>query len=187
VDIGQLHLPTLRSMIALVPQQPRLFADTIRANITYGLDPCSRLNSKQNVEAAAQAAGIDEFIQSLPEGYSTLVGSGGLDLSGGQAQRVVIARALVRHPSVLILDEATSNLDPESAETIRRSVQKLVAARQGLTVVMITHTREMMAMADTVVVIDHGTVVEQGPYRVLLQRSGGKLREMMTGGEMFEA
>jgi ATP-binding cassette subfamily B (MDR/TAP) protein 1 len=172
-------------MVALVPQQPRLFADTIRANITYGLDPCSRLNSKRNVEAAAQAAGIDEFIQSLPEGYATLVGDGGLELSGGQAQRVVIARALVRHPRVLILDEATSNLDPESAAIIHRSVQNLVAARQELTVVMITHTREMMEMADTVVVIDHGAVAEQGPFRVLLQRSGGKLREMMSSGEMF--
>jgi ATP-binding cassette subfamily B (MDR/TAP) protein 1 len=174
-------------MIALVPQQPRLFADTIRANITYGLDPYSRLNSKKNVEAAAEAAGIDEFIQSLPESYSTLVGEGGLELSGGQAQRLVIARALVRHPRVLILDEATSNLDSESAEIIRRSVQKLVAARQGLAVILITHAREMMEMADSVVVIERGSVVEQGPYRVLLQRSGGKLRDMLNAGQMFQA
>ncbi|KAL1964596.1 hypothetical protein VTN77DRAFT_6770 [Rasamsonia byssochlamydoides] len=181
VDIQQLHIPTLRSLVALVPQQPRLFADTIRANITYGLNPCSRLNSMKNIRAAAQAAGIDEFICSLPEGYSTLVGDGGLGLSGGQAQRLVIARALVRQPRILILDEATSNLDGESAEIIRRSIQKLVGARQGLTVILITHAREMMEMADSVVVIDGGSVVEQGPYHDLLQRPGGKLREMLAG------
>lgn len=181
MDIWQLHIPTLRSLIALVPQHPRLFADTIRANIAYGLNPCSRLNSMKNIRAAAQAVGIDEFICSLPEGYSTLVGDGGLGLSGGQTQRLVIARALVRQPRILILDEATSNLDGESAEIIRRSIKKLVAARKGLTVILITHAKEIMEMADNVVVIDGGSVAEQGPYHDLMQRPGGKLKEMLAG------
>ncbi|KAH8700244.1 ABC a-pheromone efflux pump AtrD [Talaromyces proteolyticus] len=180
VDIRQLHMSTLRTLIAYVPQHPRLFADSIRANITYGLDPYSRLNSMKNIEAAAEAAGIATFIQSLPEGYSTIVGEGGLALSGGQIQRLVIARALVRHRRVLILDEATSNLDAESAEIIRQSVRKLLlSARQGLTVILITHSVEMMQMADNVIVIDHGLVVEQGPYRSLLRR-GGRLRDMLS-------
>jgi ATP-binding cassette, subfamily B (MDR/TAP), member 1 len=172
VDIRQIHMPTLRSLIGYVPQQPKLFADTIRANITYGLDAYSRFNAIKNVEAAAAAAGIADFIHSLPEGYSTLVGEGGLSVSGGQAQRIVIARALVRHPRILVLDEATSNLDAESAEIIRRSVKRLLAARQGLTVLLVTHSRDMMEIADNVVVVDRGAVVEQGPYMALWNRSG---------------
>ncbi|GAM38386.1 plasma membrane ATP-binding cassette transporter [Talaromyces pinophilus] len=180
VDIRQLHMPTLRSMIGYVPQQPKLFADTIRANITYGLDPYSRFNSLKNVETAAAAAGIADFIHSLPEGYSTLIGEGGLTLSGGQAQRLVIARALVRHPRILILDEATSNLDTESAEIIRRSVKRLLASPgQRLTVIMVTHSRDMMEMADTVIVVDKGGVVEQGSFMELLKRGNGRLREML--------
>lgn len=166
-------------MIGYVPQQPKLFADTIRANITYGLDPYSRSNSLRNVEAAAAAAGIADFIRSLPEGYSTLVGEGGLTLSGGQAQRLVIARALVRHPRILILDEATSNLDAESAEIIRRSIRKLLAAKQGLTVLLVTHSRDMMEVADNVIVVEKGMVVEQGSYVSLLKRANGRLREML--------
>lgn len=173
-------MPTLRSMIGYVPQQPKLFADTIRANITYGLDPYSRFNFLKNVEAAAAAAGIADFIYSLPEGYSTLIGEGGLTLSGGQAQRLVIARALVRHPRILILDEATSNLDAESAEIIRRSVRRLLSTPgKGLTVIMVTHSRDMMEMADNVIVADKGGVFEQGSFMGLLKRGNGRLREML--------
>lgn len=180
VDIRQLHMPTLRSMIGYVPQQPKLFADTVRANITYGLDPYSRFNSLKNVEAAATAAGIADFIHSLPEGYSTLIGEGGLTLSGGQAQRLVIARALVRHPRILILDEATSNLDTESAEIISRSVRRLLSAPgKGLTAIMVTHSRDMMEMADSVIVVDKGGVVEQGTFMELLKKRGGRLREIL--------
>lgn len=184
IDIRQLHMPTLRALVAYVPQHPRLFADTIRANITYGLDSYSRLRSMKNVEAAAEAAGIAAFIRSLPEGYSTVVGDGGLSLSGGQIQRLVIARALVRRPRVLILDEATSNLDAESAAVVRQSVQSLraaaAAAGGSLTVILVTHSVEMMQIADTVVVMDQGRVVEQGRYQALLQRAGGRLRGMLS-------
>lgn len=191
IDIRHLHTPTLRSLMSIVPQQPTLFPDTISANISYGLDPSSPLNTMENIRAAAQAAGIHEFIESLPRGYATVVGDGGggIGLSGGQAQRVVIARALVRQPRILILDEATSSLDIESAEVIRQTVRRLVAdGKRGLTVIIITHAKEMMEIADNIVVVDQGRVVEEGPYHVLAKRPGGKLGQMLMlrAGGVFE-
>ncbi|KAL2013350.1 hypothetical protein VTN00DRAFT_875 [Thermoascus crustaceus] len=192
IDIRHLHTSTLRSLISIVPQQPTLFPDTISANISYGLDPSSPLNTLENIHAAAQAAGIHEFIESLPWGYATVVGDGGdgIGLSGGQAQRVVIARALVRRPRILILDEATSSLDRESTEVIRQTVRRLVAdGKRRLTVIIITHAKEMMEIADNIVVVDQGRVVEGGPYRVLAKRPGGKLGQMLmlrAGGDFFE-
>lgn len=134
-----------------------------------------------SVHIAAQAAGIDDFISSLPNGYSTIIGDGGVGLSGGQKQRVVIARALRRQPQILILDEATSSLDPAGAEVVRRTVQRLVAERGDLTVLIITHAKEMIEIADHVVVLDHGVVVEDGPYELLVERVGGKLNELLSG------
>lgn len=136
-----------------------------------------------NIRAAAQAAGIDDFISSLPTGYQTMVGDGGVGLSGGQAQRVVIARALVRRPQILILDEATSALDAESAEVIRQTVKKLVASRQDLTVIIISHAKEMMEIADNIIMMEQGSVVEQGPYQELVGRPNGKLRALMEDEE----
>ncbi|KAL2870203.1 ABC transporter ATP-binding protein [Aspergillus lucknowensis] len=181
VDIRNLHTPSLRSRISIVSQQPTIFPGTIQENIGYGLDPESPLSTLVSVRSAARAAGIDEFISSLPRGYQTVVGDGGVGLSGGQAQRVVIARALVRKPQVLILDEATSSLDPGSAETIRQTVQRLVAARKGLTVIIITHAREMMEIADNIVVLEEGRVVESGPFKTLSRRPTrvGKLRALI--------
>ncbi|GMF74353.1 unnamed protein product [Aspergillus oryzae] len=168
VDIRDLHTPTLRSVVAIVSQQPTIFPGTIESNISYGLE--GPLRDPRNVRDAAKAAGIDEFVSSLPQGYSTVIGDGGVGLSGGQAQRVVIARALVRRPRILILDEATSALDPASAEIIRHTAQKLVASQVGLTVVIITHANEMMAIADNVVVLEQGRVVDSGPYKTLAKR-----------------
>ena len=136
-----------------------------------------------HIRAAAEAAGIDEFITSLPKGYFTMIGDGGAGMSGGQAQRLVIARALVRQPQLLILDEATSSLDPNNAKIIRRTVQRLVATRKGLTVLIITHARDMMEIADNVIVIDKGCVVEAGKYKVLARRQGGKLRALIEEGD----
>lgn len=168
VDIRDLHTPTLRSVVAIVSQQPTIFPGTIESNISYGLE--GPLRDPRNVRDAAKAVGIDEFVSSLPQGYSTVIGDGGVGLSGGQAQRVVIARALVRRPRILILDEATSALDPASAEIIRHTAQKLVASQVGLTVVIITHANEMMAIADNVVVLEQGRVVDSGPYKTLAKR-----------------
>lgn len=112
-----------------------------------------------------------------------MIGDGGVGLSGGQAQRIVIARALVRRPQILILDEATSALDPDSAATIKATVRRLVATKTGLTVIIITHAKEMMEVADDIVVLEDGRVVEKGPYRALLRRSGGKLRALIKNPE----
>ncbi|RAL16015.1 ABC transporter ATP-binding protein [Aspergillus homomorphus CBS 101889] len=179
VDIHQVHTPTLRSLISIVSQQPSIFPGTIQANITYGLEDASPLHQIYHVRAAAQAAGIDEFISSLAQGYLTVIGDGGVGLSGGQAQRLVIARALIRRPQILILDEATSSLDPTNAKIIRQTVQDLVAARLGLTVLIITHAREMMQIADKIVVLEHGRVVEDGPFNELARRNGGKLKALI--------
>ncbi|KAB8265811.1 P-loop containing nucleoside triphosphate hydrolase protein [Aspergillus pseudonomiae] len=168
VDIRKLHAPTLRSVVAIVSQQPTIFPGTIEANINYGLE--GPLRDQRNVRDAAKAAGIDEFVSSLPQGYSTVIGDGGVGLSGGQAQRVVIARALVRRPQILVLDEATSALDPASAEIIRHTVQRLVTSQVELTVIIITHAKGLMEIADNVVVLEHGRVVESGPYKTLAKR-----------------
>lgn len=181
-DIKTLDLPTLRSMIGIVPQTPVLLPGTVRENIIYGLQPDSATISATKIEAAAQMAGIHEFIQSLPQGYATIVGEGGMGMSGGQAQRIVIARALIRKPRILILDEATSALDDESSRIIKNSVIRLIRETQGcLTVIIVTHSKAMMSFADQVIVMDGGCVAEQGSYTELLAR-GGKLWEQLKPG-----
>jgi ATP-binding cassette, subfamily B (MDR/TAP), member 1 len=180
-DIRSLHLPTLRSMISIVPQTPTLFPASVRVNITYGLESNNRLTSLANLEQAAQRAGIHDFIASLPGGYETVIGDGGLGLSGGQAQRIVIARALCRRPKILILDEATSALDGESAWVVRRSVMELVGEGSGMTVIIITHSMDMMQCADYIVVLEQGRVAEEGVFRELLARKG-RLWEMLGVG-----
>lgn len=182
-DILRLHVPTLRSQIAIVSQQPTIFPGTIYENISYGIDPLSPSSSMPTVRAAAEAAGIDDFISSLPAGYLTVIGAGGVGLSGGQKQRIVIARALLRQPQILILDEATSSLDPAGAEIVRQTVRRLVSVRRDLTVIIITHAREMIEIADHVVVLDQGVVVEDGSYHALARRVGGKLYELIHDPE----
>ncbi|CAG7924189.1 unnamed protein product [Penicillium olsonii] len=182
-DILRLHVPTLRSQISVVSQQPTIFPGTIHENITNGLDQHSPLSTLHSVRAAAEGAGIDDFISSLPRGYNTIIGDGGVGLSGGQKQRVVIARALLRQPQILILDEATSSLDPAGAEIVRHTVQQLVATRRGLTVIIITHAKEMIEIANHVVVLDQGVVVEDGPYAQLSKMTGGKLHALLSDPE----
>jgi ATP-binding cassette, subfamily B (MDR/TAP), member 1 len=184
-NIRSLHLPTLRSMISIVPQTPTLFPTSVRANITYGLELNSGLTSIANVEHAARRAGIHDFIANLPSGYETVIGDGGLGLSGGQVQRIVIARALCRRPKVLILDEATSALDGESAWVVRKSVSELVREESGMTVIIITHSRDMMQCADYVVVLEQGRLAEEGGFRELVARKG-KLWEMLRVGGVLE-
>lgn len=182
-DIKNIHTPTLRSLVTVVAQSPVLFAATVAENISYGLPEDSLYNNLACVRQATTAAGIDDFIMTLPQGYDTPVGEGGIGLSGGQAQRVVIARALVRRPSVLILDEATSALDVESAGLIRQTIHSLVEReRESMTVIIITHNRDMMAIADHIFVLDHGQVVEQGGYTELLTRKG-EFYNLLSGGE----
>ncbi|KAI1333932.1 P-loop containing nucleoside triphosphate hydrolase protein [Xylariaceae sp. FL0016] len=202
VPVDELDVPSLRGHIGYVPQAPFLFPASISANIAYGLSEDSELRDMVNLEMAAREAGIHDFIYSLSDGYETIVGDGGQTLSGGQAQRVCIARALAKRPRILVLDEPTSALDAESAEGVRRTIQSLMAAAttrngssfgypptsplceeggDGLAVIMITHSKDMMLMADRVVVIDQGSVAEIGTYDELYEYKG-KFMELVSGG-----
>ncbi|KAI7169784.1 putative ABC transporter, partial [Hortaea werneckii] len=182
-DVQSISTPALRSLIVSVSQTPTLFAATVAENIAYGLPEESPHNTLPSIIRAAKQAGIHDFITSLADGYNTLIGDGGMGLSGGQAQRVAIARALVRQPSVLILDEATSALDVESADLIRQTIKDLVEAPgRALTVIIITHSRNMMEFAEHIVVLDQGQIVEEGEFEELLMK-GGALTNLLSGGE----
>lgn len=187
VPASDVSTSVLRTHTAYVPQHPFLFPTTIRENIIYGLHADSPFRELNSVVAAARLAHIHDFIVSLPDGYSTLVGEGGLGLSGGQAQRVSIARALVRKPKLLVLDEPTSSLDADGAEGVRQAIDSLMEkSRQQkggeeLTVVTITHSREMMRIVGRIVVMDGGFVAEEGGYDELLAK-GGIFAGLLGGG-----
>ena len=173
------NIHNIRTHMSIVPQTPLLFPVSIFANIAYGLPDSSPYKNSVDVENAAIDAGIHDFISSLEKGYLTLIGEGGMGLSGGQAQRIVIARALVRRPKVLILDEATSALDAESADGIRHTVTRL-RKKQGMAVLIITHNVDMMRIADLVVMIEDGRVVEGGGFEEL-RKKGGAFESLITG------
>lgn len=168
--------------MAIVPQSPVLFGTSVHNNISYGGE-----HTRWEVERAARAAGIHEFIMSLPGGYNTHLGDNGSHLSGGQAQRIVIARALVRNPTILILDECTSNLDSESARVIQETINHLLKAGEAgwkkMTVVIITHSQEMMQFAERIIVLSHGEVVESGAFEELLEREGELYRLLSRDGD----
>lgn len=187
VPASDVSTSVLRTHTAYVPQHPFLFPTTIRENIVYGLHADSPFRDLSSIVAAARLAHIHDFIVSLPEGYSTLVGEGGLGLSGGQAQRVSIARALVRKPKLLVLDEPTSSLDADGAEAVRKAIHGLMEksrqqkAGEELTVVTITHSREMMRIVGRIVVMDEGFVAEEGVFDDLLAK-GGTFAGLLGGG-----
>ncbi|KAK4545551.1 hypothetical protein LTR36_002901 [Oleoguttula mirabilis] len=182
-DVQSISTTALRSLIVPVAQTPTLFAASVADNISYGLPADSPYNNTASVHAAAQQAGIHDFIVSLPSGYNTAIGDGGMGLSGGQAQRIAIARALVRKPAVLILDEATSALDVESANLVRQTIRDLIArADRGMTVIIITHNTDMMEMAENIVVLDQGEIVEEGGFDDLMGKNG-PLANLLGGGE----
>ncbi|OAA73396.1 a-Factor sex pheromone exporter [Cordyceps fumosorosea ARSEF 2679] len=173
IPFAAMDLRHLRAAVGYVPQAPFLFPGSIADNIAYGLDAQSPLRHRSNVRAAARDAGIDDFVLSLPDGYDTLVGdgAGATRLSGGQAQRVTIARALARRPSLLVMDEPTSALDEESSVAVRACVVELVARwraeRRPAAVVVATHSISMMRVADVLVVMEEGRVVEKGAFEDL--------------------
>ncbi|MFL5496231.1 MAG: ABC transporter ATP-binding protein, partial [Gemmatimonadales bacterium] len=164
-DIRALRLAELRTAIGIVPQEPALFSGTVRENIAYARAGASA----DEVEAAARAAHAHEFVERLPLGYETLVGERGVKLSGGQRQRVAIARAILKDPAILILDEATSNLDTESERLIEDALAKLLVGR---TTLIIAHRLSTVQRADRLVVLDHGRIVEEGTHGQLLALGG---------------
>lgn len=165
VNVAELALAELRQSMAIVAQEPVLFSGTIRDNIAYSNPSLG----DDEVKAAARSAYADEFIRSFPEGYETVVGERGVKLSGGQKQRVAIARALVADPSILILDEATSNLDSESEAAVQKALSTLM---EGRTTLVIAHRLSTVRNADRIIVIEAGRVTEQGNHMELMQSSG---------------
>jgi ATP-binding cassette subfamily B protein/subfamily B ATP-binding cassette protein MsbA len=171
VDLRNLPVNDYRNLLGIVEQDVFLFDGTIADNIGYA----NRDATPDEIRAAAQAANADEFIQSLEHGYDTLIGERGVRLSGGQRQRLAIARALLANPRILILDEATSNLDTESERLIHQSFERLMSGRSAL---VIAHRLSTIARADLIVVLDQGRVVESGTHFELLERSG-RYRQMV--------
>lgn len=169
IPSSDVNIQRIRCSVGYVSQSPFLFPGSIASNITYGLPPSSALRHVSNVQRAARQAGIHEFISSLPEGYDTLVGDGGQDLSGGQAQRVNIARALVRKPQLLVLDEPTSALDTENAAIVRSTIREVAA--QGLGLLMVTHNVDMMFSAENIIVLRDGRLCDQGTFDELMLSS----------------
>ena len=164
-DIRDVTQESLHAQIGVVPQDTVLFNDTILYNIAYGRVGASRAE----IESAAKAAKIHEFIQSLPKGYDTPVGERGLKLSGGEKQRVGIARTLLKNPPILVLDEATSALDTQTEREIQA---QLKAMGQGRTVITIAHRLSTIADANRIVVLEEGVIVEQGAHDDLLAQNG---------------
>ena len=164
-DVRDVTQDSLHDAIGVVPQDTVLFNDTIRYNIAYG-----RANATEDdIITAARAAQIHDFILSLPEGYETMVGERGLKLSGGEKQRVGIARTLLKNPPILILDEATSALDSETEASIQGALK---LAGEGRTVITIAHRLSTIADADRIVVLENGQVVEEGTHDSLLASHG---------------
>ena len=164
-DVRDVSQASLHSSIGVVPQDTVLFNDTIRYNIAYGREGACQAD----VEVAANAAQIHDFIVSLPEGYDTKVGERGLKLSGGEKQRVGIARTLLKNPPVLLLDEATSALDTDTEQDIKDA---LACAGAGRTVITIAHRLSTISEADQIIVLERGEIIEQGTHDELLAREG---------------
>lgn len=155
----------LRNSIAWVPQRPHLFHDTLDANIRLGKPDAT----KEEIIEAAKAAHLHEFIDTLPEKYETIIGESGARLSGGQAQRLALGRAFLKNAPILILDEPTSSLDPETESLLEESTRRLM---QGRTVITIAHRLNTIFRADDIVVLDEGCIIEQGTHGELLAQNG---------------
>jgi ATP-binding cassette subfamily B protein len=175
VDVRDVTLESLRHDIGVVFEDSFLFSDSVRSNIAYGRPDAT----DEEVERAARAAGAHGFITNLPQGYETTVGERGLTLSGGQRQRVAIARALITDPSILILDDATSSVDARTEEQIHHTLREIM---QGRTTILIAHRRSTLELAERIVLVDGGKVLDQGTHDELIARSH-LYRELLAGPE----
>jgi ABC-type transport system involved in Fe-S cluster assembly fused permease/ATPase subunit len=164
-DISRVTQQSLRKSIGIVPQDTVLFNESIFYNLAYAKPGANR----EEVEVAARKAHINEFIESLPDKYDTVVGERGLKLSGGEKQRVAIARTILKAPKILIFDEATSALDSKSEQSILAEMKQ---AAEAHTTLVIAHRLSTIIDADEILVLDKGRVVEQGSHQQLLQREG---------------
>jgi ATP-binding cassette subfamily B protein len=164
-DLRQITQTSLRKAIGIVPQDTVLFNDTIEYNIAYGKPDAS----KEEIIAAAKAAYIHDFIESLPDGYASMVGERGLKLSGGEKQRVAIARTLLKNPAIMIFDEATSALDSRAEQAIQAQLKEIAKDR---TTLVIAHRLSTIADAAQILVLDHGRIIERGTHAQLLATDG---------------
>jgi ABC-type multidrug transport system fused ATPase/permease subunit len=171
-DIRDIKLSSYRKLISLVLQDVFLFDGTVRENIMFGKKDASQ----EEVEDAAKVAHCSEFIEELQDKYDTIIGERGVKLSGGQKQRIALARAIIANPQLLILDEATSNLDSESESLIQNALKHIF---KGRTSIVIAHRLSTIMDADNIIVIDKGKVVEQGRHEELLLAKG-RYYEMYT-------
>lgn len=165
IDIKEVSLKSLRRQIGIVTQETILFNDTIRANIAYG----NLAAGEKQIEQAAIQAHAHEFIRHLPQGYDTVIGDRGMKLSGGERQRIAIARALLKNPPILILDEATSQLDSEAERIVQEALDRLI---QGRTVFVIAHRLSTVRNAHRIVVIEKGRIEEEGSHNELIGLDG---------------
>ena len=165
IDVRNLNLQTLRGNIGIAMQDVFLFSDTIEGNIAYGNPDCTF----EQVQAAAKIANADEFIREMPEGYDTIIGERGVGLSGGQKQRISLARAILKDPSIIILDDTTSAIDMETESMIQNELKKISDER---TVFIIAHRISSIIHADQILVLDNGRLVERGTHDQLLAKKG---------------
>ena len=165
VDVREFDLAYLRSSIGVVTQDAYLFNGTIRENLLYAKEDAT----EEEIEEACKVANIHDFIVSQPEGYEAIVGNRGLKLSGGEKQRLSIARVLLKDPKILILDEATSALDSISESAIQDALEKIMVGR---TSIVIAHRLSTILSADKIIVIGNGTIAEQGTHEELLEKGG---------------
>jgi ATP-binding cassette subfamily B protein len=177
-DVKDVTLASLANAIGMVTQETYLFHDTIRTNLTYGNPEASH----EEVESAARAANIHNFIMDLPDGYDTIVGERGYRLSGGEKQRIALARVILKNPRILVLDEATSSLDSESEALIQDALKRVMAGR---TSIVIAHRLSTILAADQILVMDRGQIVEKGTHNELLALGGlySQLYETQFRGE----
>ncbi|MCB1446990.1 MAG: ATP-binding cassette domain-containing protein, partial [Rhizobiaceae bacterium] len=179
-DVRDVTQKSLRAAIGMVPQDTVLFNDTIAYNIRYGRPEASR----EDIEAAARIAQVDGFIRSLPDGYDATVGERGLKLSGGEKQRVAIARTILKSPPILILDEATSALDTRTEQEIQAALDDVSRNR---TTLVIAHRLSTVVDADEIIVLKDGLIAERGTHSDLLHRDGLYARMWNRQREATEA
>jgi len=165
INAKKIDLRSLRNLMGIVTQETILFNDTVWNNIAYGHDHAS----KEEVESAAKAANAHQFIMDMPQKYRTIIGDRGVKISGGERQRLAIARALFKNPPILIFDEATSSLDTESEALVQEAIDRLM---KGRTVFVIAHRLSTIQNADKIVVLDDGKIVQMGNHKTLIQQEG---------------
>lgn len=179
-NIASMDPSVLRNELSLVSQEPVLFSGSIRENIIWGMPPDAPAPSDEALVQAGKDANIHDFVNSLPEGYDTVIGNKGVTLSGGQRQRITIARALLRNPRILLLDEATSALDSESEHLVQEALSR---ATEGRTTVAVAHRLSTVKGADVIFVVEDGRVVERGRHAELMAL-GGKYRAFVEAQDL---